>query len=60
MQTMCTVSVTHMFMCHLHGPPSSIALVNQTLVLLSKLVLFPESPQRDQPGQRLTELAEDG
>ncbi len=47
-------------MCHLHGPPSSIALVNQALVLLTKLLLLPERSQCDQARQRLTELAEDG
>ncbi len=49
-----------MFTCHLHGPPSSIALVNQPLVLLTKLLLLPERSQCDQARQRLTELAEDG
>ncbi len=60
MQAICTVSVINMFTCHLHGPPSPIALVNQPLVLLTKLLLLPEGSQCDQARQRLTELAEDG
>ena len=44
---------------HLHGPPGSIALINQALVLLHKLPLLLKSPQSDQPRQSFAELAED-
>ena len=60
LQTICTVSMIDVFAGHLHGPPSLIALVNQPLVLRTKLLLLPECSQGDQARQRLTELAEDG
>ena len=55
-----SIAVKQQRLSNLHRPPSPVALINQLLVLLSKLLLLLESPQCDQPRQRLAKLAEDG